>query len=355
VLELVRGNLLPGALLVRIFVILLSFFLASEGSAMTLQQHAVPTNRSTLKVGAWFTYVIGKLAPLEWWSYQESISDVKQEEYRSDSSYQLARQNTWEFPRFCFAMFRPSLESIHALLNAVKDYEGGVAWVMHDDCIGAWKTKPAAQGMVRLPYTMSKEEVEKHNESLRQPPDSAFIEKAVADIPVFCSYLEKRLGLTERDPRQFDPRWLTAEGLAQSKGDFEDFVEPGEWSVFLARDPDTYAKTFKPTSPVDRSVGMSFGMFQGEELFKELGAESNKNNLGRDESSVVRGFPLLSRLSDVTSDAIYQPGEVAQLLSEIHRAQQIAKGRRSIRALDNLIRVARWADQLNVGIYFGGV
>jgi len=322
---------------------------------MQLSQHAVPTNRSTLKGGAWFPYVIGKLAPLEWWSYQESISDVRQEEYRSDSSYQLARQNTWEFPRFCFAMFRPSLESIHALLNAVKDYEGGVAWVMHDDCIGAWKTKPTAQGMVRLPYTMSKEEVEKHNESLRQPPDSAFIEKAVADIPVFCSYLEKRLGLTERDPWQFDPRWLTAEGLAQSKGDFEDFVEPGEWSVFLARDPDTYAKTFKPTSPVDRSVGMSFGMFQGEELFKELGAESNKNNLGRDESSIVPGFPLLSRLSDVTSDATYPPGEVAQLLSEIHRAQQIAKGRRSIRALDNLIRVARWAEKLNVGIYFSGV
>lgn len=322
---------------------------------MQLPQHAVPTNRSTLNGGAWFPYVIGKLAPLEWWSYQESTSDVKREEYRSDSSYQLARQNTWEFPRFCFVMFRPSLESIHALLDAVKDYEGGVAWVMHDDCIVAWKTKPTAQGMVRLPYTMSKEEVEKHNESLRQPPDSAFIEKAVADIPVFCSYLEKRLGLTERDPRQFDPRWLTAEGLAQSKGDFEDFVEPGEWSVFLARDPDSYAKTFKPTSPVDRSVGMSFGMFQGEELFKELGAASNKNNLGRDESSIVPGFPLLSRLSDVTSDATYEPSEVAQLLSEIHRAQQIAKGRRSIRALDNLIRVARWADKLNVGIYFGGV
>ena len=354
-LELVRGNFLTGALLVRIFVILLSFFLSSEGSAMQLPQHVVPTNRSTLKGGAWFPYVIGKLAPLEWWSYQESISDVRQEEYRSDSSYQLARQNTWEFPRFCFAMFRPSLESIHALLNAVKDYEGGVAWVMHDDCIGAWKTKPTAQGMVRLPYTMSKEEVEKHNESLRQPPDSAFIEKAVADIPVFCSYLEKRLGLTERDPWQFDPRWLTAEGLAQSKGDLEDFVEPAEWSVFLVRDPDTYAKTFKPTSPVDRSVGMSFGMFQGEELFKELRAESNKNNLGRDESSIVPGFPLLSRLSDVTSDATYPPGEVAQLLSEIHRAQQIAKGRRSIRALDNLIRVARWAEKLNVGIYFSGV
>jgi len=335
-------------------VILLSFFLASEGSAMPLQQHAVPTNRSTLEGGAWFPYVIGKLAPLEWWGYQESISDIKREEYSSDWSYELARQNTWEFPRFCFAMFRPSLESIHALENAVKDYEGGVAWVMHDDCIGAWKAKPTGQGMVRLPYTMSKEEVEKHNESIRQPPDAAFIEKAVADIPAFCSYLENRLGLTERDSQQFDPRWLTVEGLAQSKGEFEDFVEPGTWSVFLARDPDTYAKTSKPTSPADRSLGMSFDMFEHNELFKELGAEWNSNS-GTEQSPIVPGFPMLSRLSDIASDATYQPGEVAQLLSEILRAQQIARARGSIRALDNLVRVARWAAKLNVGICFGGV
>lgn len=160
-----------GAPLVRIFVILLSVFLASEDSAMTLQQHAVPTDRSTLKSGVWFPYVISKLAPLEWWSYQESISDVKREEYRSDWSYQLARQNTWEFPRFCFSMFRPSEESFRALLNAVKDYEGAVAWVMHDDCIGAFKAKPTGQGLVRLPYSMSEQEIEKHNQSLQQPPE----------------------------------------------------------------------------------------------------------------------------------------------------------------------------------------
>src|SRR5579859_628160 len=239
---------------------------------MTTQQHAIPTSRDTLKDGAWFPYVISKLAPLQWWSYQESISEVKREDYVSDWSYQLARQNTSEFPRFCFSMFRPSYEAFTALLAAVKDYEGAVAWVMHDNCIGAWKAKPTGHEMVRLPYAMSEEEIEKHNQSLRQPPDPAFVEMAVADIPLFCSYLEKRLGLTERDPQQFDVSWLTAEGLEHSKGTFEDFMEPGEWSVFLARDPDTYAKTSKPTSPVDRGVGMSFSMFQGEELFVELEA-----------------------------------------------------------------------------------
>jgi len=202
---------------------------------------------------------------------------------------------------------------------------------------------------------MSPQEIERHNQSLRQPPDRAFIERAVADIPVFCSYLEKQLGLTERDSQQFDPRWLTAEGLAQSKGEFEDFLEPGIWSVFLARDPDTYAKTFKPTSPVDRDLGISFSISQEEELFRELGEKWNSNDSDTEKDPIVPAFPLLSRLSDFTSDATYQPDEVAQLLSELLRAQQISKERRSIRALDNLIRVARWAAKLNVGIYFGGV
>jgi hypothetical protein len=254
-------------------------------------------------------------------------------------------------------MFRPSAESVRASVNAVKEYEGAVAWVMHDDCIGAWKAKPTSDGFVMLPpdKAMSSEEIEKHNQSLGQPPDPAFIEKAVADIPVFCSYLEKRVGLTESGPHQFDPLWLTAEGLAQSKGEFEDFLEPGTWSVFLARDPDKFAKTFKPTSPTDRSLGLSMTMSQQDDLFKELGAEWNSQNAATKDSPIIPGFPLLSRFSDVTSDAVYEPDEVASFLEELRRAQQIAKERRSIRALDNLIRIARWAQQLNLGIYFGGV
>jgi hypothetical protein len=37
------------------------------------------------------------------------------------------------------------------------------------------------------------------------------------------------------------------------------------------------------------------------------------------------GHPLLSRLSDVTSDATYEPSEVAAFLEELRGAQQIAK------------------------------
>ena len=134
-----------------------------------------------------------------------------------------------------------------------------------------------------------------------------------------------------------------------------DFLDPGIWSVFLARDPDTYAETFKPTSPKDRSLSMRISMFQQEDLFNELGAKWNSQNAATEESPTIPGFPLLSRLSDISSDAIYEPDEVVSLLEELLRAQQIVKKPRSIRALDNLIRIARWAQKLNVGIHFGGV
>src|SRR5262249_40983067 len=148
-------------------------------------------------------------------------------------------------------------------------------------------------------------------------------------------------------------RRLTAEGLAQSKGEFEDFLEAdsGSWSVFLARDPAAYGKTSKPTSSDDRSVSMGLGTFQQEDLFRELGANWSGATEAAEENSIIPGFPLLSRLSDVTSDAVYEPDEVAQFLNELRRAQRVVKEPRSIRGLDSLVRIARWAARLNVGIH----
>lgn len=308
--------------------------------------HPVPKDRSALTDAEWFPHVLSKLAPLEWWSYQESNADVKRKDYASDWRFQLARQNTWEFPRFCFSLFRPSNESFTALLRAVEEYQGAVVWQMHDDCIGAW---PSKGGFIR-PILGTEEK--KLYDSVRNPPqaDPAFVKKAVADIPVFCTYLEQRLGLQVRITTDFDPRWLTREGLAQSRREFEEFIEPGSWTVFLARDPNTYAKTFQPTSSADRSLSIGIGMFQCDELLKELGAKWNDAG----QLLALPDFPLLSRFPDIASDAVYLPDEIDPFLTELLRAQHGVRKSQSIRGLDNLIRIARWAAKLKVGIYFGG-
>jgi len=166
--------------------------------------------------------------------------------------------------------------------------------------------------------------------------------------------LEKALGLQEKPPIDFDPRWLTVEGLRKSRGEFEDFIEPGSWTVFLARDPDTYAKTYKPTSDADRLLSMGIAMFQVDVLFQELRARWEPVEGRETRQPVLPDYPLVSRIPDIASDAIYEPGEVSSLLTELRRAHEVVKDPKSIRGLDNLIRIANWAEKLNLGIYFGG-
>ncbi len=291
------------------------------------------------------------------------MDDVRRENYSSDFSYQLARQNTWEFPRFCFGMFRPRVEDWAALYQAVEQYQGEVAWVMHDGCIAAMPAKlfagyssfsgSSSPGWTFYPPITSEVEIKNLEEAIRNPPkpDPVLVKKAIADIPTFCGYLEQRLGLQEKASLDFDPQWLTREGLAQSRGEFEEFFEPGSWSVFLARDPKVYPKMSKPTSPADRSLRMGIEMSEHDALFKELGA---RWETGGERQPVLKDYPLLSRLDEITSDATYAPEEVSSLLTEYSRAEQVVKDPESIRGLDKLIRIAKWAQKLQLGIYFGG-
>jgi hypothetical protein len=87
------------------------------------------------------------------------------------------------------------------------------------------------------------------------------------------------------------------------------------------------------------------------ELLTELGA-----NYDRVESNepVAAGYPLLSRLSDIAMSATYRPNETNALLAEIARAQTVARKPLSIRALDKLYRIAKWAEKYEDAIYFGG-
>jgi hypothetical protein len=195
--------------------------------------------------------------------------------------------------------------------------------------------------------------MKKLEDAIRNPPkaDSEFVKKAMADIPSFCGYLEKTLGLEEKIPVDFDPQWLTRKGLAQSRGEFEEFVEPGDWPVFLARDPNVYAKTGKQTSQADRTLSIGIGMSEQGVLFKELGARWGS---GRERQPILPDYRLLSRLDDITSSAIYAPDEISSLLAEYSRAEQVVREPQSIRGLDKLIRIAKWAQQLQLGIYFAG-
>jgi hypothetical protein len=306
------------------------------------ENHPVPKGRSNLIGGQWFPDVLSKIAPLEWWSYEESTSDAKRVNYLGDLSFKLVKSNTWEFPRFCFSLFRPSTQSFRDLVHAVAAYQGAVVWQVSRNRIGAWPAKPTFYAP-----TLSDEDAKRFEETLRNPPkaDSVFVKRAVADIPALCAYLEKRLGLTEVAPADFDPVWLTREGLAQSRGEFEEFYEPGDQPVFLVPDPKNFS-----SSADRRRLPMSVRMFQTAEIFKELNPSWETTSSSTDADLVH--FPFLSRLFDITNSALYEPDEIPSFMAELLRAQQVVREPASIRGLDNLIRIARLSQKQSVGIYF---
>lgn len=313
--------------------------------------HSIPKDRANLVAGEWFPYVVSKIGPLEWWNFAASPNDVRRDEYPSDWSYNLAKQNTWEFPRFCFSLFRPKPELFASLVGAVDKYKGNVVWTMHDGCIGAMPAHPTFYPTLSTP-----QDFESLASAIQNPPkpDPDFVKRAMIDIPKFCGYLVTALGLTKKPSMDFDREWLTREGLAHYSGEFEDFVERGSWPVFLARQPEKFGHDFKPTSPADRSVSFGIGMFEHDALLRELGADWNKYQQSGSEGPLLPNYPLLSRLDDITNDAVYQPAEVDSLLIELLRSQEAVKDPGAVRGLDKLVRTARWAQKLGLGIYFGG-
>ena len=332
-----------------VMVLVLGFACSSAVAA----SHSVPKDRAALTDRDWLPHVVSKIAPLEWWSFAMSPTEIHRDDYQSDYRFDLAKQDT-SFPRFCFALFRPTPEMRSALMAAVNAYKGEVIWEIDEDCISAMPGTPGATRIIAMPMTPEEgERFREEHKLLSFTPlkaDAEFIKRAMLDAPRLAAYIEERLGLAGKPSFDFNPQWLTREGLADSRGQFEDYWEPGSWTVFLARKPQRYAGKFEPTSAQDRPLAFGIAAYEIDALFDEL---SPGWEAFQDKDPVIPAYPLLSRLSDMTADALYERNEVDALLDECVQTQARVKTPHAIRGLDNLVRIARWAQKLKVGIYFG--
>jgi hypothetical protein len=333
----------------RTFALLLTL-LSITTTGMSIE-HAVPTNRSELKDGEWFPYVISKIAPLERWRFATSPEDLRKSDFASDFEYQSAIRDSSSFPRFCFSLFRPKPELWRALLAAVENQTGPVFWQFNGDCLAAYPRKLTFMAPITSDEDI-REMMRRIEEAQRNPPqpDLEFVKKAMADIPRFCGYLEHRLALIDKEPEQFDPAWLTREGLRSHPAQFEDFIESGSWSVALTRNPNSDSRSQL------KDIYLNFGIsaWGAEKLLKSLGADWDKYVRSGNSGPIVAEYPILSQFDDETADVIVSPKQVQALLKECFKAEGHVKDAPSIRVLDKFIRIARWAEKLQVGIYFGG-
>jgi hypothetical protein len=298
---------------------------------------------------------MSKIAPLESWGFAASTADLDRSDYSSDTSFQNSGRDISTFPRFCFRFFRPTPLVFAAFLRAIDSQPGPVYWQLTGDCLAAYPQKLTFMAPINTDEDMQTV-LKKFEELQRNPPKAnpEFVGKAIADIPRFCGYVEDRLGLKNKDPQQFDPQWLTKEGLSQHPGEDEDFWDPGSWSVILTCDPETRVKP-GPTPP-SLLQQLSFGISSQETsvVLEELGVNWDVYGQTQSMGKVSSEYPQISKLIDDMNDVVYSPDEAEALLAECLRAREVVKRPESIRGLDKLTRIARGAKRSKLGIRFVG-
>jgi hypothetical protein len=337
---------------------LLSFMFLTNNAICAA--NPAPSDRASLKGSDWFPYVLSKIAPLESWTFEASSADIKRENYSSDTSYQMSLKNTWDFPRFCFDLFRPKPEAFVTLVNAARAYQGGVIWELHDNCISAFASQPGYVGFTRSGKNDDSVDMDdllkKFEEIAKNPPkaDPEFVKKALADIPQFCRFLDEKLGLKDKEPQQFNSQWLTKAGLRKYPTGNEDFMEGGSWSVALSREPEKLGDDRTATAATAQYLNFGVGDTEMTSILEELGVNWDEYQNANDMGVVASNYRQLAKLVDETADIYYAPEEADALLNDCLRAQEVVSRPESIRGLDKLIRIARWAKQSGLGIYFGG-
>lgn len=305
----------------------------------------VPKDRASLKGGDWFPHVFSKIAPLEWWSYCDSASDLQPNDFPDRNRYKSALNEASRSPVFSFSFFRPKPGAHMKLINLLESYQGAAYWSKVDANVSAYKRKPTFRGMIAITSEEIRQRVEKEFAELLTP-DLDFIRRCVEDIPALCAHIEKQLGLEGVAPTDFSEEWLTAEGLAHSRGEFEDFHDRGTHIPYLARDPDRYAEDLKPTSEADLQLHIHVSL-PSVETPGPHGTEIRPAP-GVSECPLLLDFPM------PWDDGTYQAEQIPDLLTELRNVQNHADDPALLRELDNFIRVANWANKLKLGIFLSG-
>jgi len=306
----------------------------------------LPKDRDSLNGGDWFPHVFSKIAPLEWWNYCRLATDLDPRDFPDRLRYKSAWNQASISPVFSFSFFRPRPDAYAKLMELLEDYRGAARWWICDANLSAYKRAPTFRGIIAISSEEVKQQWEKEKAELLTP-DPDFIQRCVEDIPNLCAFIEKRMGLEGVAPTDFSEEWLTKEGLARCRGEFEDFYDRGTHVPYLARDPDRYAEDLKPSSEADLPLSIF------------VSSPSIETRTGSDSAEIkpatgVSECPLLLEFPAPWDDGTYQPGQIPGLLAELRYVQDRASDPNLLRSLDNFIRVANWANKRKLGLYLSG-
>jgi hypothetical protein len=282
----------------------------------------------------------------------QKMLDPKATEHVRQALAKIAPLERWqaswerERPEICWQFFRPDFEHYATLIKTINQFQGRMNWTVVGNCLfpGFGKTVvappvmavPNAGGIVMQKQTMDEKDV-------------------AADLTGLAQSIERMLRLADTKPFVFLPEMLTREGLRNSKGQFEDFLEGGELTVYLIVHPGS-AEHFGTTkddfflhfAPFDNELTAIFD----EILETDLAQDHGRAMTDQEIEHVKTKYPTFWKISDYYEGGYLSPAEAKRLLEECTALSEKAKSPASLRGLDKLIRIANWGASKGYGVYF---
>lgn len=178
--------------------------------------------------------------------------------------------------------------------------------------------------------------------------------QADGDLAALAIEIEQQLDLFDVAPMPFSDSLLTKEGLRESHGPFEDFVDGGQRNVFLIvhpKDSEVFSATkedimlhFEPMD--DESTAICVDII-GADLTQRDFPTITEEEAERIQSS----FPFFWKFVDYYDGGYFTPGEARSLHEECLALEQIIFTPKALRGVDKLTRIANWAAVKHYGIF----
>lgn len=267
---------------------------------------------------------MSKIAPLERWDVSWSLRG----------------------PNVCWHLFRPSPKQVRELWSVISGFKGHTQWHGVDNCLVAF----SGQEFLALPTATA------FRTPLHITPLTAQVteEEANSDLEQLAIEIEKQLALRDVAPTSFSDWLLTKEGLRQSHGPFEDFLEGGQRLAYLIVDPKS-SEVFTPTEadirlhfePMDDEITAICGDIVGADLTRRKFQTMTNEEAERIQVS----YPFFWEVADYYDGAYLSPHEARALYEECLALEQMVSSPKSLRGMDKLKRIANWAVVKNYGVF----
>jgi hypothetical protein len=266
---------------------------------------------------------LSKIAPLEQW----------------DLSWSSAG------PKVCWQLFRPSPQHVRELWSAIQGFEGHTQWHGVDHCLVPFSGRALLAPSMAAAFTTP----------LHETPLSAQVneEEVSSDLEQLAIQIEKQLGLRDVSPMPFSDWLLTKEGLRQSRGPFEDFLDGGQRLAYLIVDP----KSLEVCTATEADIGLHFEpmcdeitAICGDLVGADLTRREFQSMTNEEVERIQGSYPCFWKVADYYEEAYLNPHMAHALYEECLALEQMVSSPKGMRGMDKLKRIANWAVVKHYGV-----